>query len=383
MTSAVPTSPTIVLVSRPLGPPWRDGSSKLVMELLSAIAELHVRVRYRAFADPGVDLFSETVDWWSIPPGPRQNVRIGLSLLTPGEARLYHFFFAPHPLGTAMARASCLASGAVPVQTICSLPNPIHRARWLCFGRKVVVLSRWMQARLEAAGVCAKRIVRIPPPLSRVPRPEEERVRLVREHLGLGDSPIVLFAGDAEPGGGLQTLVAAVSEIWHATGARTVVTCRTKSALGLECVARAKADIRGAGLDRACRFLGAVDDFRALLACADVFALPATSLKAKIDYPYALLEAMSLGVPSVVCEGTPPEELLELGGGMVIPTSAPRALARSVIDVLTDEDRRARLGVVASRIVAERCNPRRVAEAYLSLHEDLLIGSGRRRARTW
>lgn len=374
-------SADVALVSTPLSRPWRDGSSRLVFELLQSLASFRRELCYGAFSLSDQSLEIPAVRWWRLAPGPRLNVRVAMRLARPGSAELHHYFFAPHLLGVAAARTACLTSRATPLQTICSLPKSLHRARHLCFGRKIVVLSEWMRRRLEAVGIESSRLITIPPPLAPVVRPNEARRIEARKALGLGEDRIVVFAGDAEEGGGLGILARAVPSFVGQTDSRVIVSCRAKTSESRAAMADAKRVVTQAGFAESCRFVGPVDDFHALLATADLFVLPATSLAAKIDYPYALLEAMSLGVPFVVAEGTPPEELIAGGGGEGVPTNSPHALARVIMELLSGDARRADMGRRAGETVGRVCDPRSIAEAYLQVHLSMLdeLGKGERR----
>lgn len=378
-----PGAPPIVFVSKPLGPPWADGSSRLVGELVGALAarapgaapkyEVHTKGGY---APQGSSFVA--VPWDS--SGRLSNVRMTLRLLRRSRASVYAFFFAPHRAAVRVATAVSRLSGVTPLQVVCSQPRSFHSARELCFGWRVVALSPWTRERLVASGVEASRVVVVPPPLRPLQRPSPERMDRARAALELGDARrVVLFPGDAEPGGGLETFVDAAPElIRREPETIMVVACRPKTRRAAEELDRARRSLERAGVLGAVRFAGAVDDFPALLAAVDLCVLPAPTLYAKVDYPYALLEAMSLAVPVIVGQGTAIGELVEReGGGRAVPVHAPQALAGVMRELLVDEARRAELGAEAQRLVTTLCDPSAIAEQY----HDLLEGAERARQR--
>ena len=116
-----------------------------------------------------------------------------------------------------------------------------------------------------AAGVDPERLVKIPPPLTPVPPPGPEREAKLRESLELGDDPVVVFAGDAEAGGGLRTLVESIPHILGETSARVVVTCRDKSAASREVLKEVEGLIASWGFQDECRLVGPVDDILATI----------------------------------------------------------------------------------------------------------------------
>jgi glycosyltransferase involved in cell wall biosynthesis len=365
-----------VLVSKPLGPPWSDGSSRLVAELVDALAAVDQRQppRYGVHVKGGYDPPGPSVS--AIPLGSSdrwRNLAMTARLLTPRGARVYGFFFAPHPAAVAAARVVSRTAGVVPVQIVCSQPRSFRSASALCFGWKVVTLSPWTRERFVAGGVAASRVVVIPPPLRIAPAPSRERIEAARATLRLERATrVVVFPGDAEPGGGVRTLTAALPElVRRIPGTVVVIACRPKTSRAALELGRIRSALGRADALESVRIVGAVDDFQALLACADLCVLPATSLYAKVDYPYAVLEAMSLGVPQVVAQGTAIAELIEReGGGRTVPGHAPGALASVVTEILSDGASLGRLGAEARRVVAARCDPGAIASRYVELFEE-------------
>ena len=87
-----------------------------------------------------------------------------------------------------------------------------------------------------------------------------------------------------------------------------------------------------------------MDDVGSLLAAADVFVNPALAEA----FPYAVLEAMSAGCPSVVTDaGGTAEAVVDGESGVVVPTHDANALSAGIGSLLSDPDRAAALGAAA------------------------------------
>ena len=378
--SARPTTHgRVALVSKPLGPPWNDGSSRLVAELLGALAEgdLGPSPRLRIFAKPGFQWPDESVESVEIrSSGASRNLEITRRLLGRWSAGIHHYFFAPHPSAVAVARLVSALSGAVPFQTICSQPRSFRRAGALCFGERVVALSRWTAERLVAGSVDAAQIGVIAPPLRPLEQPSAERIDAARRSIGFEKGQrLVIFPGDAEPGGGLRTLAQSIPEICRREpGVTFVIACRPKTPLAARSIRWAKELLSRRGAERSVKFVGEINDFQATLAAVDLCVLTPSSLYAKVDFPYALLEAMSLGVPAVVSSGTTLEELVTSGGGWLVPPRSPRVLASTLVAALSDRPALVEVGREAKRIVDELCDPRRIAGDYLELYREVTEG---------
>ena len=92
-------------------------------------------------------------------------------------------------------------------------------------------------------------------------------------------------------------------------------------------------------------FAGLRSDVEDVLASLDVVVLSSFTIEC---FPYAILEAMAMGVPAVcTAVGGLPEMIEDGVTGRLVPPKDPAALAEGIIDVLSDEDRRRAMGVAA------------------------------------
>ena len=94
------------------------------------------------------------------------------------------------------------------------------------------------------------------------------------------------------------------------------------------------------GLGKTVMFLGLRDDVPDLLAVASLFVLPSRFE----GLPLALLEAMSLGLPIVATRIGGSSEAVGENYPWLVQPADHRALARAIIEALTDDDRRLQVG---------------------------------------
>ena len=105
-----------------------------------------------------------------------------------------------------------------------------------------------------------------------------------------------------------------------------------------------EARVRTLGLHPRVRFLGRQDDFVDALRDSDVFLLPSRSE----SFGVAALEAMACGVPVVASEvGGLPEVVAQGETGWLVACGDVEGMARAVLDIVGDPERRDRLGVLA------------------------------------
>jgi glycosyltransferase involved in cell wall biosynthesis len=124
---------------------------------------------------------------------------------------------------------------------------------------------------------------------------------------------------------------------------------------------------RSLGIANLVHFLGFRSDVADLLAALDAFVIPSLFGEGT---PFALLEAMAASRAVIATRTEGNEEIIQNGStGVLVESHHPEALARAVVDVLTNREFRRELGARARQTVAERFSAVRMAaetEAFYS-----------------
>jgi glycosyltransferase involved in cell wall biosynthesis len=110
-----------------------------------------------------------------------------------------------------------------------------------------------------------------------------------------------------------------------------------------------------------------VDTWEALRGW-DAFVLPARS----DPFPLVVLEAMAIGVPVIGAEADGIAEQLADGAGVLTTKDDPGALARAIVELADDPERRRTLGRTARERVRNRYTPEIQAAALDSLYQRLV-----------
>lgn len=130
---------------------------------------------------------------------------------------------------------------------------------------------------------------------------------------------------------------------------------------------------RQLGLEEHVRLLGFRNDAAAWLKDADLFVLSSV----REGLPIALLEAMALGVPSVVTDVGGCGEAVRHGvDGLIVPPRDPAALADAVLRLLDDPELRGRMGAAAASRAAESFGIEGTARRYLDVYTQALGQAG-------
>lgn len=126
--------------------------------------------------------------------------------------------------------------------------------------------------------------------------------------------------------------------------------------------------IAGAGVAERFRFLGNVNETRALLGAADV----SLNLSDVEGMSNSLMESMALGLPVVATDAGGAREMIADGiEGAVVARGDVAAAASRLVAIGRDAAARARMGEAARARIARDFSVERMASAYASLFEEL------------
>jgi phosphatidylinositol alpha-1,6-mannosyltransferase len=365
---------TVQLVSKPVAPPWNDGTKVLVHGILahrSACA-------YRFFGTPAsgeledaqirCDVVSRT---HKFQPSTADHLRTLLSLVRTGRSvGLYHCLFTPNPRTSTTLKLVLGAMRRPIVHTLCSSPENWDDVARLLFGDCIVTVSDWARSSLEARGL--QHVVHIPPGIS-PPHVRNDGIAQLRRELELtADAPCLLFPGDYEYSAAHPVILEALPRIARDhPNAVMVFACRTKTPRAVEIESEVRARVQNAGLSNRVRFLREVSDFDSLLAMATIVLFPVQSLYRKMDVPVTLLQALALGRPLIVSTLPPLRELLTHRVGLGVAPGDADAFAAAVSTLLANTSGRRAIEEEGPRLVAERYSAERMARAYEDLYLSL------------
>lgn len=380
------TTNTVLMISKPIGPPWDDSAKNIVRSqiirgkkykyrVLTTPAGAHELVsgvpgeaRPRIITEP---IYSGN---GAYSPGVAQNLKVMMHGLRARGTSIYHYFFAPNPVTSMAGKMQKQLARVKTVQTVCSAPASFDGIDRFLFSDIVVVLSEDTRLRMVDAGVPEEKLRLIRPCIEPVDPPDSEGRKAIRKANGLPeDGPLVVFPGDYEFSTAAQTVKKAIPALANAFDDVVVVfACRIKREASRDIRDGIKRELHASGLGDRVRFMEHVNDMPAFVGAADVVVMPSESLYAKMDAPLVLLEAMSQGVPLVLAAVPPLGELLDYGVGLGIPPKDDEALADAVQRILDDGELSKKLGAAGEKAAREVFSASTMADAIETIYDEMM-----------
>lgn len=371
-------TPRVLFISKPIAPPFHDGSKCLVRDVATHLTRVEPTVLSMPGAPPlaasAGSMPLRTAAAYGAPggftPAFSANLRAASWVLLRSRAHVWHFVFAPNGRTSGAGRWMKRLRSVPVVQTVASPPRSFADPGQLFFGDVIVAQSSWTRAAIEdsyaGSGLSAPRLAVIPPPVPDLTLPSEAEVQRVRRELHLAEGQrYLLYPGDLETSSGGEASAAIAERLAGAlSDVVMVVAYRKKTARASEIAAQLARRLSKAQV----RFVEDTPDILALVAGAASLVFPVDDLWGKVDLPIVLLEAMALGVPVIALDQGP---LRDLRGVVKVPSLEVQAWMGALTGLLSDQARAQHVLAEQRAALDAHHRPRLVARAYEDLYLEL------------
>ncbi|HKF21396.1 MAG TPA: glycosyltransferase [Candidatus Angelobacter sp.] len=203
--------------------------------------------------------------------------------------------------------------------------------------------------------------------------PNAESRIVMRKQMNIPDHvPVITTVGNIRKVKGIDVLVEAAVEVSRARPDSVFLVVGRKSEE--DHCRELEARIASLGLATNFRLLGSREDVFAILRMSDIFCLPSRSE----GFSNALLEAMACRLPCVATDvGGNPEVLTHGETGLLVPIEDSAALARALMQLLSDRSLAGRMGLRAERVVESRFTSQAMMNTLVSVYQGLLAAKER------
>jgi glycosyltransferase involved in cell wall biosynthesis len=190
--------------------------------------------------------------------------------------------------------------------------------------------------------------------------------RSLRSELAIADDVILVGAiGNIRAPKAYDVLLRAARILLHRSQRiHFIIAGDCSNALGRELVGLS----RSLGIEQQVSFLGLRADVARILRNLDAFVLSSRTE----GFSIACIEAMACGIPVVATRSGGPEEILEGGAGILVPTDDPEAIAQAVEEVTSSKGLAEELTTKALNRVQQQYSLVRMVSRYEALLENLI-----------
>ena len=299
-------TPEILLVTRPLTPPWDEATKNFAYILAKSLKKCHFHIlvgKHDPNLPPHVTehLIYKGPGWTTLQK-TKLVLKLFMILKKNPQIKIVHFLFAPTPFNTRILKNLTSVFPIKVVQTVaCISEKNKQKINSLLFANKLICYSDYTAARLN---LTQKEKIAIIPPFINFkhfsPITKSERIAMRKKWAINDNDKIILYPGEYFRLNALDTLWQGFLKIKsEMPGAKLYLACRIKNLEDQKEEKRLKKLVSSRHLSSAVNFLRKVDDIRQLYVMADLIVFPVKSMEGKFDFPFVLLEAISCNIPII------------------------------------------------------------------------------------
>jgi len=308
-------TPEILLVTRPLTPPWDEASKNFAYLLAKNLAEFHFHILVGKYDDKLPKHITQHVIYkgssWTTLQKTKLVLKLFLLLKRNPSINIVHFLFAPTPLNTRVLKSLVKSFPVKFIQTIASVPqNAREKISSALFADKIITYSKYAKKQLvetqNFTSLHKGKVIIIPPfiDFSEFSMPTQKERGNIRKKWKIGqEEKVILYPGEYSRLAAMDTILEGFSTIKSSLPeARLFMACRIKKREDKKIERKFKKDVSVAGLSSSVNFLGKVENIQELYAASDLTIFPVNSmegksLEGKFDFPFVLLESLACGTP--------------------------------------------------------------------------------------
>ncbi len=371
----------VLLVTRPIVPPWDEASKNFAYFL------------GRSIADHSLTLLTASAERLEKIPESTKQEPIYASALFNGKAKfdlfrylrrsrsrfdVTHYLFTPTKLNTQLIKLFAFPKRGKTIQTVATLRSDLYAEadlKSLLFADRITVYTDATKEKLEAMGIT--NVERIYPGIDLEkyqPRPKSQAV-LDQYHIS-SDDFFVVYPGEYTRLGATDYLVDTLIKHFSDPNAERFVfhfACRIKNEADRAKREEIRERFRKAGCLDQIRFDEghATADMAALYNTADVIAFPVGDLKGKFDVPLIIIEGYASGKPVILSDLEAFREFSNDQISATIPRLDQSALIDKILYLKHNPEHSAALGAAARRYAEAEFDLRETARRYSELYASI------------
>jgi len=375
--------PEILLITRPLTPPWDEASKNFAYLLAKNLDNCRFHILVGEYDSKLPKHITQHViyrgSYWNTLQKTKLVLKLFLLLKRYPAINTVHFLFTPTSFNTRVLKNLVGSPALKVIQTIACIPeSKKEKINSLLFAEKFIVYSKYTKSQIAHSrnGVNLRdKTVIIPPfiDLSQFSLASEKERNYARNKWKVDKKDkVILYPGEYSRLNAMEILIESFSTIkTKLPEAKLFIACRIKQREDEKIEKKFKKTISLAGLSSSVYFIGKVRDIRELYKASDLTVFPVKSMEGKFDFPFVLLESLACGTPILTSDAAALPEIWNENkkylDKFVFPAGDADILAKKCIRILKQD--RKKYEKELNKFVAERFEKKLILEKYSALYK--------------
>lgn len=365
----------ILLVTRPICPPWDEASKNFAYYLSKNIkgCEIHILTN-GILPDLPPNIIQEPI-YNSSGFGLSQKMKLfGFLRKNRSSFDIVHYLFTPTKQNSFFIKGFAKPKKGTAIQTIATLREDLYSdddIKKILFADMIITYSDYSKNKLENLGF--KNILRIYPGIDlNLYSPAAKDMKTMED---FGISPgdfVVTYHGEFTRLGGTDKLVKAI--IQHADtlkeeGIKIILACRVKNEADRKKKEETLKIIRENGLENYVKLPDTFITLEKIYNLADIATFPVENMKGKFDVPLVVIEAMACEKPIIISDLPILKEFANNQNSVKIEPANMEKFFQAVLDFKKNPTRYSELGKNARKYVLENFDIKKTAETYQAVYQ--------------
>ncbi len=378
----------ILLVTRPIAPPWDEASKNFAYNLAlnlpgfnfyfltnGGTLNLPPHIKHRPIYT------SNTLNWM-------QKARL-LKLLTDRKNfDIIHFMLTPTKINVFAFRKFIKSEGVKTVQTIATLREDLFsdkEIKKLVFADIVVTYSKYAKDKLIKLGFknaeprtelgSGTGVEQIYPGIDLELYKPAERDGEFMKNLNLSKNDfVVTYPGEFIRLGATDDILNMIyqyTSILVENNIKIIFACRVKNKEDAEKKEEVREKLKEKGLLDIARFPETFTTLEKMLNASDLVIFPVRDMKGKFDVPLAVIEAMACGKPVIISDLPILKEFANDENSVIIKSGDAEELKNAILGLCQNKEKREIIGKNARIFTEENFDIKKIAEQYKKIYEKL------------
>jgi len=367
----------ILLVTRPICPPWDEASKNFAYYLSQNIKDSEIHILTSGI----LPNLSKNIIQENIYSSGYFNLSQKIKLFnflrkSRNGFDIIHYLFTPTKQNSFFIKNFAKPKKGKTIQTIATLREDLYSEEDLqkiIFGDAIITYSDYSKRKLEKLGF--KNIQRIYPGIDLElysPAPKDEKIM---EKFGVEASDfIITYHGEFARLGGTDKLVNAIiqnADVLKKENIKIILACRVKNDEDKKKKEETLRIIKENNLEDYVKIPDTFTTLEKVYNLANVAAFPVENMKGKFDVPLVVIEAMACEKPAIISDLPIFEEFANNQNSVKIETGNMEKFFQVVLDVKKNPARYSEIGKNARKFVEESFNIKKVAEKYQEVYNNL------------
>ncbi len=374
----MPTAKKILLVTRPIAPPWDEASKNFAFNLAKDLGsdenlELHLMTNGIVPELPEKVVQEQIYTHSQNDFGFSQKIRSLIFQLTnTGKFDIAHYFFTPTKLNSFVIKNFIKNNTTRTIQPVATLREDMfsdEELKSLMFADLVITYSDYAKEKLEKLGI--KNVKRIYPGIDL----ENYRARDTRQLYEKYDANdfVINFTGEYTRLGAMDDVVAAFVEVAKKIpNAKLSMAVRVKN----ERDARKKAEVierlkQNDLLERVVFHDDGKFNMSDIYNLCDISLFPVQNMHGKFDVPLVVVEAMACEKPVIISDLPILAEFAQDSNSVKIQKGNVEELVSAILELHQNSEKRNALGKAGRKFCEENFDIKKVSDIYAQIYEAL------------